>query len=76
MTIVKIPGRKETDLIIGEAGVGVGPQLTPQANVIFGGNAVGKSALVEAQLAAQQQHSTTGAEFVHILDVQQAITRG
>jgi hypothetical protein len=73
MTLVKVPGRKETDLIIGEArGVGVGPQLMQQANVIVGGNALGKSALVEAQLAARQQHSTAEAAFTHILEAERS----
>lgn len=45
-------------------------------NVIVGGNAIGKSALVEAQLAARKHHGDGGLEgaVFHISEVQRSIT--
>lgn len=48
----------------------------PEGTLMSGVNTVGGSALVEAQLAARQQHSASEATFVHILEVQRKITGG
>lgn len=49
--------------------------LDHPTNVIVGGNAVGKSALVEAQLAAREHHGDAGHEgaVFHISEVQRDI---
>lgn len=74
MTISNTLGRKETDFTIGDIH-GVGAELLQKANVIVGGNAAGKSALLNAMLAARELHVTEPeGQVMHLNDVARALT--